>query len=47
MRNLTEENLSEAVIRAMADAGDPRFKEIMTSLVKHLHAFISEVNLTK
>ena len=47
MRNLTEENLSEAVVAAMASAGDPRFKEITTSLVKHLHAFIREVNLTK
>ena len=47
MRNLTEENLSDAVVAAMAGAGDPRFKEIMTSLVKHLHAFIREVNLTE
>jgi hydroxyquinol 1,2-dioxygenase len=47
MRNLTEENLSEAVIAAMAGAKNGRFKEIMTSLVKHLHAFIREVNLTE
>lgn len=47
MRNLTEANLSDAVSAAMAGAKDPRFKEIMTSLVKHLHSFIQEVNLTE
>ncbi len=47
MRNLTEANLSDAVIAAMSGAQDARFKEIMTSLVKHLHAFIQETNLTE
>jgi hydroxyquinol 1,2-dioxygenase len=47
MRNLTEENLSDAVIDSMSGAKNARFKEIMTSLVKHLHAFIREVNLTE
>jgi hydroxyquinol 1,2-dioxygenase len=47
MRNLTEANLTEAVIAAMANAKDARTQEILTSLVKHLHAFIREVNLTE
>jgi hydroxyquinol 1,2-dioxygenase len=47
MRNLTEANLSDAVIAMMADAKDARTKEIVTSLVRHLHAFIREVNLTE
>jgi hydroxyquinol 1,2-dioxygenase len=47
MRNLTEANLTEAVTAAMAGAKDARTKEIMTGLVKHLHAFIREVNLTE
>lgn len=47
MRNLTESNLSDAVIASMSGAQDARFKEIMTSLVKHLHAFIREANLTE
>jgi protocatechuate 3,4-dioxygenase beta subunit len=47
MRNLSEENLSEAVIASMSGAENPRVKEIMTNLVKHLHAFIREVNLTE
>ena len=36
MRNLTETNLSEAVIAAMAGAQDARFKTIMASLIRHL-----------
>lgn len=47
MRNVTQENLTEAVIARMADTPDPRLKEIMTSLVAHLHAFAREVKLTE
>lgn len=47
MRNLTETNLSEAVIAAMAGAKDARFKTLMASLIRHLHAFIQEVGLTE
>lgn len=47
MRNLTEANLSDAVIAMMANAKDERTKQIVSSLVRHLHAFIREVNLTE
>ena len=47
MRNLTEENLTDAVIAKFANSTDPRFKEIMTSLVRHLHEFVREVELTE
>lgn len=47
MRDLTEFNLTETVIAAMADTKDARTKEVLSSLVKHLHAFIREVNLTE
>jgi protocatechuate 3,4-dioxygenase beta subunit len=47
MQNLNESNLTEAVIEAMSGANNARFKEIMSSLVAHLHAFIQEVNLTE
>src|SRR5262245_11882950 len=47
MPGLTTDNLTEAVITSMADARDARLKEILGSLVKHLHAFIREVNLTE
>lgn len=47
MRNLTETNLTDAVLAKLEGATDPRFKQIMTSLVKHLHAFVREVELTE
>ena len=47
MRNLTEANLTDTVIATMSSAENARFKEIMTSLIKHLHAFIREANLTE
>jgi hydroxyquinol 1,2-dioxygenase len=34
-------------VAAMANSKDARLKEILTGLVKHLHAFIREVNLTE
>ncbi|MBM3395252.1 MAG: intradiol ring-cleavage dioxygenase [Betaproteobacteria bacterium] len=47
MRNLTEQNLTEAVLKKLDGATDARFKEVMTSLIKHMHAFIRDVNLTE
>jgi len=47
MRNLTEANLTEAVLGKLDGATDARFKQIMTSLIKHLHAFVREVELTE
>ncbi|MGI8500793.1 MAG: dioxygenase [Hassallia sp.] len=48
MRNITLENITQAVIEH-ADKGktDPRLYEIYTSLIRHLHAFVQEVNLTE
>lgn len=46
MRNLHEDTITEAVLQTMDGTEDPRLKEIMTSLVKHLHAFAREVGLT-
>jgi hydroxyquinol 1,2-dioxygenase len=47
MRNANEENLTEAVLAKLEGAKDPRFKEIMTSLIRHLHGFIRETELTE
>lgn len=47
MRNLTEENLTEAVVQRLAKCENPRFKTVMTSLIRHLHAAIREVELTE
>jgi hydroxyquinol 1,2-dioxygenase len=46
-RDLADEKLTETVRASFDDTGSPRFKEIMQSLVKHLHAFVSEVHLTE
>lgn len=46
MRNLTEANMTEAVLASTAEGTDPRLREIMESLVRHLHAFVREVELT-
>lgn len=46
MRDLTEQNVTEAVLKTL-NTDDARLKAIMTSLVKHLHAFVREVELTE
>jgi hydroxyquinol 1,2-dioxygenase len=47
MRNLNQDTITQAVIARFASTPDPRLKEIMTSLVQHLHAFAREVKLTE
>jgi len=46
MAQLEAGDLAQAVIARMAESPDPRFRQIMTALVKHLHAFAQEVELT-
>lgn len=47
MRNANEGNLTDAVLAKLEGAKDPRFKEVMTSLIRHLHGFIRETELTE
>ena len=47
MSNLTEQNLTEAVLAKLEGATDARFKQVMTSLIRHLHAFVRETELTE
>ena len=47
MRNLDEHTITQAVLTRNASAPDPRLREIMTSLVQHLHAFARETKLTE
>jgi len=44
--DFTEETAADAVIDSFAPSTDPRLREILTSLVRHLHAFAREVELT-
>jgi len=46
MRDLTESNVTEAVLDKIADDTNPRLKEIMTALIRHTHDFVREVNLS-
>ena len=47
MREFDEKSITQAVIARMADSDDPRFKQVMTSLITHLHDFVREVKLTE
>lgn len=39
----TEEGSEAAVIERLKDCRDPRFRQIMESAIRHLHAFVKEV----
>lgn len=43
MRNFDEETITAAVLARVAGAGDARVRAISEALVRHLHAFIREV----
>ena len=47
MRDLNQHTITQEVIARFAETPDPRLKELMTSLVTHLHAFAREVHLTE
>jgi hydroxyquinol 1,2-dioxygenase len=46
MAQLEVSDFAQAVIDRMGDCKDARFKTVMAGLVKHLHAFAREVDLT-
>jgi hydroxyquinol 1,2-dioxygenase len=46
MREFDETSLTEAVIARFAATPDPRLRQVMQSLVKHLHAFVREIEPT-
>jgi len=48
MRDFTIDNLTEIVLEEYGSkTNDPRFRQIITSLLKHLHAFVKDVELTE
>ncbi len=47
MRQFNEDTLTDAVVARLQDTKNPRLRQIMTSLVKHLHAFARDVELTE
>lgn len=42
-----EEELVERVVRSFDDCADPRLRQLMVGLVRHVHAYIREVRLTE
>jgi len=46
MRTVTSDNITETFLGYFGDDTDPRLREIMESLAKHLHAFTKETRLT-
>ena len=46
MRNVTQDNLTDTFLSYFDDNTDPRLREIMESLSRHLHAFAIETRLT-
>ncbi len=47
MSDFTESNLTDAVLGRLDGASDPRFKQIMASLIRHMHDFVRDVELTE
>lgn len=47
MRNLDENTITAEALGRIANTPNPRLKEIMTSLIRHLHDFARETRLTE
>ncbi|GIF25475.1 catechol 1,2-dioxygenase [Actinoplanes tereljensis] len=47
MELFSEERSAEVVAASFGEAADPRLRHVMTSLVRHLHAFVKDVELTE
>jgi protocatechuate 3,4-dioxygenase beta subunit len=46
MRAVNENTITDAVLEQMSSTPDARLKQVMAALVRHLHAFAREVDLT-
>src|SRR5712691_7071363 len=46
-RNKTEDDITAEALQRFAGTPDPRLRRIMLGLVKHLHAFVKEIELTE
>ena len=46
MRNLDQHTVTESVLERISECTNPRLKEVMTALIRHLHEFAREVKLT-
>jgi hydroxyquinol 1,2-dioxygenase len=46
-RRTTEDDITAEVLRRFESTSNPRLREIMLALVRHLHDFVKDVNLTE
>ena len=46
MKDLTVSSVTDAVVAQMAETPDPRLRQVMASLVRHMHDFARDVDLT-
>lgn len=46
MTYVTEDNITDVVLKRWEDIPDPRLREVMQSAIKHLHAFVRDVEPT-
>lgn len=47
MDRMSEDDLTDQVVSRLGATPDPRLREVMSALVRHLHAFAKEVRLTE
>jgi catechol 1,2-dioxygenase len=45
--DFSEETATDAVVTSFAKAADPRLREVLESLVRHLHGFVREIEPTQ
>lgn len=46
MRNITYDNITDAVVRSLADTEDARLKELLSTFVRKTHEWVKEVDLS-
>ncbi|MEM9269742.1 MAG: dioxygenase, partial [Pseudomonadota bacterium] len=46
MRSVTKDNITEVFMGYMSKDIDPRLREVLGAMVRHMHAFAKEVDLT-
>jgi hydroxyquinol 1,2-dioxygenase len=47
MPYVNEQNLTDVVLERWKDVPDPRLKQVMQSLIRHLHAFVRDIEPTE
>ena len=46
MKSFTEQNATEIVLESLAGSPDPRFRQLITCVIRHLHGIVKEVKPT-